>query len=70
VPRLGDIDRGRRIRPIAGSVPSIFEMPPGCRFHPRCPLAALPRCAEAPPPRVDDGRRMVECIHGEEALAS
>jgi peptide/nickel transport system ATP-binding protein len=70
VPRLGDIDRGRRIRPIAGSVPNIFDAPPGCRFHPRCPVAELPRCAAAKPPRVDKGRHMVECIHGETVLSA
>ena len=52
VPRLGDIDRNRRIRPISGSVPNIFDAPPGCRFHPRCPVAVLPRCAELQPPRT------------------
>jgi peptide/nickel transport system ATP-binding protein len=65
VPRLGDIDRRRRIAPIAGSIPNIFELPGGCRFHPRCPVAELPRCAAALPPRYRDGRREVECIHGE-----
>jgi peptide/nickel transport system ATP-binding protein len=70
VPRLGDIDRGRRIRPIAGSVPNIFDVPSGCRFHPRCPVAVLPRCAEGLPPHFGNGRHAVECIHGERALAS
>jgi oligopeptide/dipeptide ABC transporter ATP-binding protein len=70
VPRLGDIDRGRRIKPIAGSVPNIFDVPPGCRFHPRCPVAVLPRCAAATPPRFDRSGHMVECIHGDTVLAS
>jgi peptide/nickel transport system ATP-binding protein len=39
VPRLGDLDQRRKIKPIAGSVPNIFDAPPGCRFHPRCPVA-------------------------------
>ncbi|MBL9034172.1 MAG: ABC transporter ATP-binding protein [Rhodospirillaceae bacterium] len=68
VPRLGDIDRHRKIRPIAGSIPNIFDVPQGCRFHPRCPAAQLPRCAEAPPPRYDAGRHHVSCIHGAEEL--
>jgi oligopeptide/dipeptide ABC transporter ATP-binding protein len=68
VPRLGDIDRGRRIQPIAGSVPNIFDAPPGCRFHPRCPAAVLPRCAASLPPRFSDAQHVVECIHGEAAL--
>jgi peptide/nickel transport system ATP-binding protein len=38
-----------RLRTIAGQPPTSAAMPPGCRFHPRCP-AALPVCrAEQPP---------------------
>ncbi len=69
VPRLGDIDRHRKIRPIAGSIPNIFDVPRGCRFHPRCPVAEQPRCGEAPPPRFESGRHYVACIHGETELA-
>jgi peptide/nickel transport system ATP-binding protein len=69
VPRLGDIDRGRKIRPIAGSIPNIFDVPRGCRFHPRCPRAEQPRCAEAAPPRFESGRHYVACIHGETELS-
>jgi oligopeptide/dipeptide ABC transporter ATP-binding protein len=68
VPRLGDVDRGRRINPIAGSIPNIYETPPGCRFHPRCPVADLPRCAAELPPRYLNARHDVECIHGETEL--
>jgi peptide/nickel transport system ATP-binding protein len=41
---------GRRMRlsPIAGSVPSITSLPPGCSFAPRCPLVE-PACAAARP---------------------
>ncbi|MEV4467492.1 ABC transporter ATP-binding protein [Micromonospora echinofusca] len=35
VPRL-DIVRGGKLRPIAGRPPELSEMPPGCRFAPRC----------------------------------
>jgi peptide/nickel transport system ATP-binding protein len=68
VPRLGDIDRHRKIRPIAGSIPNIFDVPRGCRFHPRCPVAQLPQCAEATPPSFESGRHHVACIHGAEAF--
>ena len=64
VPRLGDLGHGRRIRPIAGAIPSIFEPPAGCRFHPRCPVAELPRCAAALPPVHRDRGHSVACIHG------
>jgi len=69
VPRLGDIDRRRRIQPIAGSMPNIFEAPSGCRFHPRCPIAEQPRCSSEAPPDFRAGRHAVACIHGEAALA-
>ncbi|HEY0418651.1 MAG TPA: ABC transporter ATP-binding protein, partial [Acetobacteraceae bacterium] len=33
---------------IPGSIPSLRDPPPGCRFHPRCPLA-MPICREQAP---------------------
>jgi peptide/nickel transport system ATP-binding protein len=68
VPRLGDIDHGRRIRPIAGSVPNVFDAPSGCRFHPRCPVAVLDQCSKVAPPSFVKGRHIVECIHGAKEL--
>jgi oligopeptide transport system ATP-binding protein len=32
-----DMSRMGRLRPIAGSPPSMINPPSGCRFHPRCP---------------------------------
>jgi oligopeptide/dipeptide ABC transporter ATP-binding protein len=48
---------GRAARPrIGGEVPSLLDPPPGCTFHPRCPLA-IERCrTETPALRaVGDG---------------
>ena len=44
--------RKRRKRIILqGEVPNPIEVPPGCRFHPRCPLAEE-RCTQFDPPYV------------------
>lgn len=41
--------RRRRKRMILeGEIPNPIDIPPGCRFHPRCP-AAVPECQEADP---------------------
>jgi peptide/nickel transport system ATP-binding protein len=41
------------IRPIAGQVPNLAELPPGCRFEPRCPLAHAV-CHQIDPPLLGD----------------
>lgn len=41
--------RQRRKREILqGEIPNPINIPPGCRFHPRCP-DAIPRCREIDP---------------------
>jgi peptide/nickel transport system ATP-binding protein len=47
LPRL-DVDGGGPLRPIPGSPPSLLNMPPGCPFRPRCPLA-YDRCETEEP---------------------
>jgi oligopeptide/dipeptide ABC transporter ATP-binding protein len=48
--------------------PNPAEPPPGCRFHPRCPLA-VDRCrSERPLPR-EVGGRLVACHRAEDSLA-
>jgi peptide/nickel transport system ATP-binding protein len=43
------VEAGRqRFTPIAGEIPSPFEPPSGCHFHPRCPFA-MPRCRSERP---------------------
>jgi oligopeptide/dipeptide ABC transporter ATP-binding protein len=43
--------RGRRLEEIKGAVPRPGQWPPGCRFHPRCPLA-FDRCRSEVPART------------------
>jgi oligopeptide/dipeptide ABC transporter ATP-binding protein len=38
LPRIDESGR-RRLTPIVGSPPSLLNLPPGCPFTPRCPLA-------------------------------
>ncbi|MFH0809453.1 MAG: ABC transporter ATP-binding protein [Pseudomonadota bacterium] len=38
----------RRLETIPGQVPDLLNLPPGCKFHPRCPWAA-PECTEGEP---------------------
>jgi oligopeptide/dipeptide ABC transporter ATP-binding protein len=48
-------------RAIAGEVPSAMNLPSGCRFHPRCPMA-MPQCSEIEPAlRARDGGGLVAC---------
>ena len=48
IPSLA-IERGQRLVPIVGAVPSPLTMSPGCSFEPRCPHA-MPRCRKQAPP--------------------
>ncbi|MDO9712147.1 ABC transporter ATP-binding protein [Paracraurococcus lichenis] len=61
-------DRAAELLGIPGTVPAATAQPPGCRFHPRCPLARA-ACAEAPPPLLPAGPgHAVACPFHEEAL--
>jgi peptide/nickel transport system ATP-binding protein len=44
---------------ISGQPPSLFDLPSGCRFAPRCP-ARFGKCDQEPPVVDEDGRR-VKC---------
>jgi oligopeptide/dipeptide ABC transporter ATP-binding protein len=50
-----------RLGSIAGVMPGLSDIPSGCRFHPRCPIAE-PRCAvEAPELRGLSAGHQVAC---------
>jgi peptide/nickel transport system ATP-binding protein/oligopeptide transport system ATP-binding protein len=57
IPRLDEVPE--RLGSIAGVMPGLRDLPSGCRFHPRCPIAE-PRCAvEEPELRIlADGHRV------------
>ena len=61
IPDLGP--RRHRLATIAGSVPGAMEMPPGCRFAPRCRYRQA-ACEAAPPPLHPlSAAHLVACIH-------
>jgi peptide/nickel transport system ATP-binding protein len=67
LPRLGR--RTERLKVIPGGVPDPARFPPGCRFHPRCPLAQA-RCREAEPAMEGFGEgREVRCWRAPEIAA-
>ncbi len=44
-----EVEAHRAQAELPGEIPSPLAPPPGCRFHPRCPMA-IPECALAEPP--------------------
>ena len=56
IPKLGERSRyGRqRLQEIPGIVPSLYELPPGCSFYPRCP-ESMAMCQGSVPELVDIG---------------
>ena len=59
----------KRLRVIPGTVPSPLDFPSGCKFHPRCPIAA-DKCATDEPELMDaaDGRLAACWFAGKEKL--
>lgn len=53
--------RGREKLILKGEIPSPIYLPPGCRFHPRCPFVQS-ICKEKDPPLTEEaGSRIVAC---------
>jgi oligopeptide/dipeptide ABC transporter ATP-binding protein len=63
IPRSGGRQRGKRLATIPGIVPSLFELPAGCRFQDRCAFRE-DRCVGEEPQLVahdEVGGRVVRC---------
>jgi len=56
-------DKTRRLYAIAGAVPSLTALPPGCRFQMRCP-DRFEECSRALPDLIEAGQgRWVRCFN-------
>ena len=62
IPRVDKAGIKTRLEAIPGTVPSLLDLPPGCRFAPRCRFA-MPICSQAIPPlrEVAPGHK-VACV--------
>ena len=52
-----------RLLAIEGTVPPPFDLPSGCRFHPRCVFADAACAAQDPPLREINESHRVACLH-------
>jgi oligopeptide/dipeptide ABC transporter ATP-binding protein len=68
VPELGNSPAARVVLP--GEPPDAANPPPGCVFHPRCPLAVDLCRAEVPALRPVAAGRLAACHRAEEVLAT
>jgi len=60
-PALGT-QKGKRLATIAGTVPELVDLPPGCPFAGRCGFT-IPDChVTAPPPRLVEPGHQARCI--------
>jgi oligopeptide/dipeptide ABC transporter ATP-binding protein len=55
----------QRLKSLPGSVPQLSNLPPGCRFAPRCPFVEK-RCTEVVPPSEVVRGHEVRCIRADE----
>jgi len=53
IPRRGTKQKGARLPTIPGIVPSLWELPDGCRFQERCPYKQQ-KCVDVEPDLVVD----------------
>ncbi len=62
LPRLGDASAKEG---LSGAPPSLADPPPGCRFHPRCPLASDICRREVPPMTETAPGHRAACFHSD-----
>lgn len=68
IPKLGQKKDGERLASIAGTVPSPFNLPTGCVFHPRCPAFMPGKCDKVTPQWTEVGsEHWANCLLYEEA---
>ena len=60
---IADPEKRRAKIKLEGELPSPFNPPSGCPFHPRCPFARAPICTEVRPPLMPSGPSLHAC-HG------
>ncbi|MGW5099387.1 ABC transporter ATP-binding protein [Streptomyces sp. NPDC004100] len=60
IPRLDH--KGRELYAIKGLPPNLAHVPPGCAFHPRCPIAR-DVCRTDPPPLYEAGELRCSACH-------
>ena len=54
------MEKGKPLKQIPGSMPSLLSLPPGCAFAPRCEYAR-PECQNPVDMRTRD-KRSVRCL--------
>jgi peptide/nickel transport system ATP-binding protein len=69
LPRLDETGR-ERLTPIVGAPPSLLNLPPGCPFTPRCPLAQDICDREEPDLYVTDDPTHLSACHFHQRLVS
>ncbi len=70
IPKVGRRAR-ERLRPVVGMIPSPYNRPKGCLFHPRCPFLIRGTCDIEEPPLIElSAGRQVSCwLYGEKGQA-
>ncbi|GAA3441128.1 hypothetical protein Pve01_55210 [Planomonospora venezuelensis] len=71
IPSLDKDSGSARLRPIKGTPPSLINLPTGCPFSPRCPLATdICRTEEPPLAETDSGGHFAACHHWDRLAAA